>query len=145
MENSSDQIKLKPRQRKTGINWTLVVSYNQTKEAEASNFLCVKGGPKVQMPAYMQSDWEISMVVNGQKAWCVAKPAAPQQALQSALDYACNYADCSPTKKGGSCYDPDRPVHHASFDMNAYYQRIRTSTATGKGGNSNPNRYLVCA
>ncbi|CAL2252173.1 unnamed protein product [Prunus armeniaca] len=82
------------------------------------------------------------------------------------------------TEKGGSCYDPDRPVHHASFAMNAYYQkmgrnqwncdfnntslislgrsklqsllpicewRIRTSTATGKGGNSNPNRYLVCA
>ncbi|KAL6285691.1 hypothetical protein ACE6H2_010081 [Prunus campanulata] len=54
------------------------------------------------------------MLVNGQKAWCVANPAAPQQALQSALDYACNYADCSPTKKGGSCYDPDRPAHHAS-------------------------------
>ncbi|CAB4306778.1 unnamed protein product [Prunus armeniaca] len=60
---------------------------------------------------------EISMLVNGQKAWCVAKPAAPQQALQSTLDYACNYADCSPTKKGGSWYDPDRPVHRASFAM----------------------------
>ncbi|CAL9015905.1 unnamed protein product [Prunus brigantina] len=58
------------------------------------------------------------------KAWCVAKPAAPQHALQSALDYACNYADCSPTKKGSTCYDPDRPVHHASFAMNAYYQKM---------------------
>ncbi|XP_020417230.1 PLASMODESMATA CALLOSE-BINDING PROTEIN 2 [Prunus persica] len=64
------------------------------------------------------------MLVNGQKSWCVAKPAAPQHALQSALDYACNYADCSPTKKGGSCYDPDRPVHHVSFAMNAYYQKM---------------------
>ncbi|BFG28075.1 hypothetical protein CerSpe_143490 [Prunus speciosa] len=67
---------------------------------------------------------EISMLVNGQKAWCVAKPAAPQQALQSALDYACNYADCNPTKKGGSSYDPYRPAHHASFAMNAYYQKM---------------------
>ncbi|XP_016648170.1 PREDICTED: PLASMODESMATA CALLOSE-BINDING PROTEIN 2-like [Prunus mume] len=69
---------------------------------------------------------DINIIVenNLEKAWCVAKPAAPQQALQSALDYACNYADCSPTKKGGSCYDPDRPVHHASFAMNAYYQKM---------------------
>ncbi|CAB4276389.1 unnamed protein product [Prunus armeniaca] len=69
---------------------------------------------------------EISMLVNGQKAWCVAKPAAPQQALQSTLDYACNYADCSPTKKGGSWYDPDRPVHRASFamKMGIYYYGI---------------------
>ncbi|CAB4306787.1 unnamed protein product [Prunus armeniaca] len=54
----------------------------------------------------------------------VGEWTAPQQALQSALDYACNYADSSPTKKGGSCYDPDRPAHHASFAMNAYYQKM---------------------
>ncbi|CAL8147729.1 unnamed protein product [Prunus armeniaca] len=28
------------------------------------------------------------------------------------------------TEKGGSCYDPDRLVHHASFAMNAYYQKM---------------------
>ncbi|CAB4315372.1 unnamed protein product [Prunus armeniaca] len=81
-------------------------------------------GPVISLLLLFFFSGEISMLVNGQKAWCVAKPAAPQHALQSALDYACNCADCSPTKKGGSCYDPDRPVHHASFAMNAYYQKM---------------------
>ncbi|BBH01075.1 glycosyl hydrolase family 17 protein [Prunus dulcis] len=99
----------------------LVIVTNPSKPNDTlQNVLVMASMPESDQ----KENGEISMLINGQKAWCVAKPAAPQHALQSALDYACNYADCSPTKKGGSCYDPDRPVHQASFAMNAYYQKM---------------------
>ncbi|KAB2601423.1 transcription factor bHLH144-like [Pyrus ussuriensis x Pyrus communis] len=64
------------------------------------------------------------MVVNAQNAWCVANPAAQEEALHSAVDYACSYVDCSPTVKGGFCFYPDTSVQHASYAMNAYYQKM---------------------
>ncbi|MCO5595304.1 hypothetical protein L7F22_049345 [Adiantum nelumboides] len=59
--------------------------------------------------------------------YCVAKQNADATALQTALDWACGSGtgqgnvDCSPLQSGGSCYNPDTVVAHASYAFNAYY------------------------
>lgn len=57
-----------------------------------------------------------------QGAWCVAKPSASDDELQNNIAYACNYADCKVIQQGGSCYEPQKLVNHASVAMNLYYQ-----------------------
>ncbi|KAK8618557.1 hypothetical protein V6N13_132545 [Hibiscus sabdariffa] len=67
-------------------------------------------------------------LANGQgKTWCVAKPSTDDAALASNIESACNYfgtkrQNCSQIQLGGACYDPNTPINHASFVMNAYYQ-----------------------
>ncbi|EPS57844.1 hypothetical protein M569_16973 [Genlisea aurea] len=58
-------------------------------------------------------------------AWCVARSDATQQALQSALDYACNsgLADCAPIEPSGLCFLPNTVQAHASYAFNSYFQR----------------------
>lgn len=90
------------------------------------------------------------MVVNAQNAWCVANPAAQEEALHSAVDYACSYVDCTPTVKGGCCFYPDTSVHHASYAMNAYYQKMGRKqwnchfTNTGLISLTDPSYYASC-
>lgn len=56
--------------------------------------------------------------------WCVVRSDASDEALQTALDYACwAGADCSPILSTGLCFLPNTIQAHASYAFNSYYQR----------------------
>lgn len=56
--------------------------------------------------------------------WCVARSDASNQALQTALDYACGSgADCTPLQSNGLCFLPNSIQAHASYAFNSYFQR----------------------
>ncbi|XP_061365694.1 major pollen allergen Ole e 10-like [Gastrolobium bilobum] len=56
--------------------------------------------------------------------WCVALAGVSQADLQNALDWVCRpeNVDCKPIKIGGSCFEPDTLLSHASYAFNNYYQ-----------------------
>ncbi|KAI5074654.1 hypothetical protein GOP47_0010615 [Adiantum capillus-veneris] len=62
---------------------------------------------------------------DGQKVWCVGKPAAEDTYLRKNIDYACGQegVDCRLIQQGASCFLPNTPIAHASFAMNLYYQK----------------------
>ncbi|KAM7488778.1 hypothetical protein LguiB_026262 [Lonicera macranthoides] len=56
--------------------------------------------------------------------WCVARSDASDQALQTALDYACwAGADCAPILTNGLCFLPNTLIAHASYAFDSYFQR----------------------
>ncbi|KAF5738507.1 ER lumen protein retaining receptor-like [Tripterygium wilfordii] len=56
--------------------------------------------------------------------WCVARSDASNQALQGALDYACESgADCTPIQPNGLCSLPNTIQAHASYAYNSFFQR----------------------
>ncbi|XP_050374203.1 PLASMODESMATA CALLOSE-BINDING PROTEIN 1 [Argentina anserina] len=56
--------------------------------------------------------------------WCVTRSDASNQALQTALDYACaSGADCVPIQPDGLCYLPNTIQAHTSYAFNSFYQR----------------------
>ncbi|KAJ7968890.1 glucan endo-1,3-beta-glucosidase-like [Quillaja saponaria] len=58
-----------------------------------------------------------------QNTWCVAKPSTIDAELSSNIEYACNQLrDCYLIQEGGSCYNPNTLINHASVVMNLYYQ-----------------------
>ncbi|KAF7842925.1 glucan endo-1,3-beta-glucosidase 13 [Senna tora] len=84
--------------------------------------------------------------------WCVALAGVSQGDLQNALDWACGLgmADCTPIQQGGSCFDPDTLLSHASYAFNNYYQQNGNSdVACNFGGTAtltkkNPS-YAKCS
>lgn len=69
----------------------------------------------------------VLLVLSGRLAtatWCVARSDATQEALQTALDYACSAgADCAPLQQSGLCFLPNTIQAHASYAFNSYYMR----------------------
>ncbi|CAA0830279.1 Carbohydrate-binding X8 domain superfamily protein, partial [Striga hermonthica] len=67
-------------------------------------------------------------VAFSEAAWCVVRSEASEQAVQTALDYACGAgADCTPIQPSGLCYLPNTVQAHASYAFNSYFQRSRNS------------------
>ncbi|KAL6295238.1 hypothetical protein ACE6H2_003380 [Prunus campanulata] len=66
------------------------------------------------------------------QTFCVAKEGADQKMLQAALDWACGpgKVDCSPLLQGQPCYEPDNVLTHATYAVNAYFQRMAKSPGT---------------
>ncbi|XP_050219645.1 PLASMODESMATA CALLOSE-BINDING PROTEIN 2 [Mercurialis annua] len=66
-----------------------------------------------------------TLVLNVRGAnWCVARSDASNQALQTALDYACAAgADCSSILSNGLCFLPNTIQAHASYAFNSYFQK----------------------
>lgn len=59
------------------------------------------------------------------QTWCVAKPSSSDSLLRDNIDFACDHVqdECNPISNSNPCYNPNTPIHHASFAMNAYYQK----------------------
>ena len=59
------------------------------------------------------------------KRWCVPKSNMSDEALQKNIDYVCSMkVDCKPIQSGGPCFEPNTIRSHASYAMNAYYQKF---------------------
>lgn len=66
------------------------------------------------------------------QTYCTAKEGADPKMLQAALDWACGAGkvDCSPLTQGKSCYEPNTVVAHATYAVNAYYQKMGRAPGT---------------
>ncbi|KAL7597340.1 PLASMODESMATA CALLOSE-BINDING PROTEIN 3 [Lactuca sativa] len=78
-------------------------------------------------PSKVAALMAVLLVLSGRLAtatWCVARSDATQEALQTALDYACSAgADCAPLQQSGLCFLPNTIQAHASYAFNSYYMR----------------------
>ncbi|CAN6909823.1 unnamed protein product [Brassica oleracea var. botrytis] len=58
------------------------------------------------------------------KQWCIANSTATDAELMLNIYLGCEhkFVNCKPIYPGGSCFDPDTLISHASFVMNAFFQ-----------------------
>ncbi|KAK6159752.1 hypothetical protein DH2020_003133 [Rehmannia glutinosa] len=54
--------------------------------------------------------------------WCIAQANAPSDKLQAFINYACGVVDCTAIQPGGTCFDPNTIVSHASYALNLVYK-----------------------
>ncbi|KAI3472321.1 hypothetical protein Pfo_030819, partial [Paulownia fortunei] len=54
--------------------------------------------------------------------WCVVQVNAPIDKLQGFIDYACGVVDCTAIQVGGTCFNPNTIVSHASYALNLVYK-----------------------
>lgn len=61
------------------------------------------------------------------KIWCVVARGANKTALGSALSYACSQGNktCDPIQPGGSCFNPNSLIRHASYAFSSYWAQFR--------------------
>lgn len=54
----------------------------------------------------------------------IVKPSTEGEKLSQNIDYSCGQSgvDCRTIQPGGSCFNPDNPVSHASVAMNLFYR-----------------------
>ncbi|XP_031487071.1 glucan endo-1,3-beta-glucosidase [Nymphaea colorata] len=58
------------------------------------------------------------------KKWCVPVQNADENSLQANINYVCSSGvDCTPIQPGGACFQPVSVRSHATYAMNAYFQR----------------------
>ncbi|CAN6909825.1 unnamed protein product [Brassica oleracea var. botrytis] len=62
--------------------------------------------------------------VASSKQWCIANSTATDAELMLNIYLGCEhkFVNCKPIYPGGSCFDPDTLISHASFVMNAFFQ-----------------------
>ncbi|KAK1316443.1 Glucan endo-1,3-beta-glucosidase 4 [Acorus calamus] len=62
------------------------------------------------------------------KLWCIADSQMPEDVLQRAMDWACEFggANCTMTQEGQPCYLPNTLKDHTSYAFNSYYQRFKS-------------------
>ncbi|XP_019447872.1 PREDICTED: major pollen allergen Ole e 10-like [Lupinus angustifolius] len=57
-----------------------------------------------------------------QETWCIARYTSNDAQLNNNIFYACNdLKDCMMIQEGGSCFNPNNLLGHASAAMNQYY------------------------
>ncbi|KAF8116790.1 hypothetical protein N665_0014s0053 [Sinapis alba] len=55
--------------------------------------------------------------------FCVAGVDSTSLQLQANINFGCSQGvDCRAIQPGGSCFNPNKLINHASYVMNAYYQ-----------------------
>ncbi|KAL0918584.1 hypothetical protein M5K25_010600 [Dendrobium thyrsiflorum] len=64
------------------------------------------------------------------KRWCIAYPGANPTHLQIDMGYICATLDCRSIQPGGSCYEPNDVVSHASVVFNLYYKAHSSQPST---------------
>jgi len=76
--------------------------------------------------------WAATPTEGAVAQWCIADPQAPDDMLQSALDWVCGYggADCSKIQPNGDCFLPDIVASHASIAFNSYWQKLKHQGAS---------------
>ncbi|KAF3436597.1 hypothetical protein FNV43_RR23689 [Rhamnella rubrinervis] len=59
-----------------------------------------------------------------QATWCIAKPSTEDEKLRENIEYSCGQSgvECGTIQTGGSCFNPDNLVSHASVSMNLFYR-----------------------
>ncbi|XP_039013949.1 PLASMODESMATA CALLOSE-BINDING PROTEIN 3-like [Hibiscus syriacus] len=63
------------------------------------------------------------MTGHSSATYCLCKDGVSEQALQTALDYACgNGVDCSAILQNGACYNPNTVKDHCNYAVNSYFQ-----------------------
>ncbi|PKA62121.1 Glucan endo-1,3-beta-D-glucosidase [Apostasia shenzhenica] len=65
---------------------------------------------------------DIGMKRRVARTWCIANPTVNHDYLQKDMDVLCDVVDCRSIKPGGSCYEPNDVVSHASVVFNLYYK-----------------------
>ncbi|KAE9603283.1 putative X8 domain-containing protein [Lupinus albus] len=59
-----------------------------------------------------------------QNTWCIARYTSNDAELNDNILYACNaLKDCMIIEEGGSCFNPNNLIGHASVVMNQYYAK----------------------